>query len=91
MDDATVEGDEDVFECDTCPVREQIEALDSFNTYVWTLYRQVVTRLAADLHAGGTVLQSLTRDLSPDEFAEVWRRLLLLYNVLDPPPVRGQE
>lgn len=91
VDEDTVEGDEDVFTCDVCAVRQQIESLDTFNTYVWGLYRQVVTRLAADLHAGGAVLQALTKDLSADEFAETWRRLVLLYNVIDPPPERRQE
>jgi len=91
VDEETAEHDAEMFECDECPVAAALEDLDPFNTRVWELYKQVVTRLSADLHAGGIVLQALTQDLSPDEFAETWRRLVLLYNTIDPPPDPQQE
>lgn len=75
-----------MFDCDDCPISEALADLDPFNCRVWTLYKQVVTRLAADLHVGSVVLQALTRDMSPDDFAETWRRLVVLYNTIDPPP-----
>lgn len=70
-----------------------LAGLDEPNREAWALYRQVVTQLAADLHAGGVVLERLTRDLSPSEFADMWRRVSLLYSTLNPPtrPQPSQE
>lgn len=86
VDEETADEDGEQFECDECPVAQALADLDPFNARVWSIYKQVVTRLSADLHAGGVVLQAVTRDLDPDDFAEIWRRLTLLYNTLNPPP-----
>lgn len=80
-----------MFDCDGCPVAEQLDGLDARNCYVWNLYRKTVVRLAADLHAGGAVLSRLTADLSQDDFDDVWRRLVMLYNTIDPPPEPAKE
>jgi hypothetical protein len=45
-----------------------------------------VSRFAADVHTGGEALRRLTADLSDEDFRETWRRLCLLYDVVDPPP-----
>lgn len=91
VSEETADGDPEVFDCDACPVSEHLETLDPFNCRVWAIYKQVVTRLAADLHAGGVVLTALTRDMSADEFTETWRRLLVLYEAIEPPPTASPQ
>jgi hypothetical protein len=86
VDEETLDADPDLFLCDECPIIEQLQALDPFNAQVWNLYRQIVTRLASDLHAGSAIVERLTRDMTRDEFEETWRRLVLLYDTLQPPP-----
>lgn len=83
--------DPEVFDCDACPVLEHLDGLDAFNRRVWAIYRQTATRLAADLHAGGAVLQALTQEMSPEDFAETWRRLVVLYDTIEPPPKTPTE
>lgn len=87
----TADEDPEVFDCDACPIVEQLEHLDPFNARVWAIYKQTVTRLAADLHAGGTVLQALTKEMSQEDFAETWRRLVVLYDTIEPPPKPPSE
>ena len=41
-------------------------------------------RLTADLHCGGEVLRRLTAEVSDDDFGDLWDRLTLLYDVLNP-------
>jgi hypothetical protein len=80
-----------VFDCETCQVATALAGLDAANRDAWTLYRKVITRLSADLHAGGAVLERLTRDLSPSEFDDTWQRLVMLYTTLCPPPDPPKE
>ena len=86
VDESTADEDAEMFDCEACPLAEQLAGLDPINTRVWGIYRQLVTRLAGDLYAGGTVLERLTREMSPDDFAEIWRRLVMLYDTIQPPP-----
>lgn len=86
VDETTAETDAEAFECESCQVAQQLSGLDPINTLVWRLYRQVICRLSADLSAGGMVLARLTHELTDDDFADVWRRLVKLYDILDPPP-----
>lgn len=86
VDEETVDGDPAAFDCDTCDVADALAGLDGQNREAWRLYRQVVTRLGGDLHAGGLVLDRLTRDMDPDDFADLWQRLTVLYNAINPPP-----
>lgn len=90
VDDATLEEEDaetanEMFNCDECEISAQMQALDAFNCRTWAIYRHLVTRLAADMHSGGVVLERLTADLDPDDFAELWRRLVILYDVICPP------
>lgn len=85
VDDEAVDEDPEQFQCDECPVFEALAGLDSFNRHVWALYKQIVTRFAADLHMGSAMLDRLTRDLNDDDYAETLRRLIVLYNALNPP------
>lgn len=41
-------------------------------------------RFAHDLAAGGMAFQRLTEHLDSDEFADIWDRVRLLYDVLCP-------
>ena len=86
-----MDEDPDVFECDACPVASALAGLDDANQEAWALYRKVITRLSADLHAGGIVLDRLSREMSAREFEDTWRRLVILYNALCPPPEPPKE
>jgi hypothetical protein len=91
VDEALIEEDPEVFDCDTCEVAQALASLDDANREAWTLYRKVVTRLSGDLNAGGTVLERLTREMGPSEFDETWRRLMILYNAICPQPEPPKE
>ena len=92
MDEETAEEDSDVFDCDDCPVAAALAGLDDANREAWALYRKVITRLSADLHAGGVVLERLTREMDAHEFDDTWRRLVMLYAVISPlPDPKNQE
>jgi hypothetical protein len=91
-DDETVEEDPEIFDCEECPVAAALATLDTDNRAAWNLYRKVITRLSADLAAGGVVLDRLTRDLGSDDFDATWRRLMILYEAICPPaPPPPQE
>lgn len=79
-----VAEDPDLFDCDTCALRQAQTQLFPENVLAWWLYTQVATRFLVDLHAGGLALQRLTADLSSDEFSETLERLTLLYDVVCP-------
>lgn len=91
VDEETAEDDADAFECETCPVAEALASLDGPNRRAWQLYNTVVTRLAADLHAGGVVLDRLTRELDPDDFEDCWGRLTMLYHAINPVKRRAED
>lgn len=63
-----------------------LEGLDEENSQAWGIYRQLVSRLAADLTAGGEVLRRLTAHVPDEDWPDLWRRLVLLYQTLNPPP-----
>lgn len=84
-DEEDVEADEEQFHCDDCPLAAEIDALVPENRYVWHLYQHLASRIAVDVHCGATVLQRLTSDLDADEFADVWKRLRMFYEMANPP------
>lgn len=85
VDEETAEEDSEAFDCETCPVADALADLDGPNSEAWEFYKKVVTRLSADLYMGGVVLGSLTKGMDPDDFDDLWRRLTILYNALNPP------
>jgi hypothetical protein len=87
-DDELVEAIPEDFECETCEVRERLDSLASENAYAWSIFQQAYTRLAFDGNAFGEVVRRLTAHLSEDEFADLWGRMNILYDVLVPPPAR---
>jgi hypothetical protein len=86
--DADAQGDAEAFDCDACPVAEQLGALaeDPENQRAWAIYHRVATRFNADTHAGGVVLAGLTAGWDREDFQDVVERLAVIYDVLSPPP-----
>ena len=66
-----------------------LAGLDSDNAKAWNLTHQMCTRFLSDSQAIGPVLVRLTSDLDEDEFADLLRRISLIYDVLVPPPQRN--
>lgn len=73
-----------MYDCQTCAVADRLDGLDADNMRAWRLYRDLVSRLAMDLHCGGEVLKRLTATISDDDWPDVWNRLALLYDILQP-------
>lgn len=84
-DEDEVAIDPDRYDCATCEVAAWLGRLDEANLRAWHLFRQLATRLAADLDCGAEVLRRLTVDVSDDDWPELWARLVLLYETLVPP------
>jgi hypothetical protein len=61
------------------------------NAEAWRIYRLVASRFAADLHAGGVVLERITADLDPEAFEDLIQRLRILYEVLCPPTTPSEN
>lgn len=64
----------------------RLEGMDSDNRRAWELAHLLGTRLLNDTHAAGVALGRLTTDLDEVEFADLLRRMNLIYDVLAPPP-----
>jgi hypothetical protein len=91
-DDAEVEAIPEDFECETCEVRDRLDRLDPENTYAWSVFQQAYTRLAFDGYAFGEIVRRLTAHLDGDDFADLWCRMNILYDVLvPPPPTKGRS
>ena len=76
--------DPDLYDCATCPVADWLGRLDAANARAWSLFRQLVSRLAVDLHCGDEVLRRLTADVSDEDWPDLWARLVLIDDVLRP-------
>ena len=83
-----IDGDPEQYDCANCTVREHLDDLAPENRAAWALFRQLATRLTADVSCGAEVLRRLTGHIPDPEWPAVWRRLSVLYDVLMPPPDR---
>ena len=83
-DEAAIAEDPDLYDCETCVVAEWLGRLDPANARAWSLFRQLVTRLAVDLQCGSEVLRRLTADVSDEEWPDLWARLVLIDEALRP-------
>lgn len=86
-DEDEIASDPEQYDCQTCAVAEAIDGLEPDNVRAWRLYRQIVCKLAIDAQCGNEVLRRLLADVSDDEFPDVWARLMLLHDTLNPAPV----
>lgn len=64
---------------------ERLVDLDPENHRAWMQYRRLCNRFANDLQAGSVMLQRFTEDLDAEAFADHMDRLLVIYDVLQPP------
>lgn len=77
---------EDVFDCDTCPIRQALEGLWPENERAWRLFNQLATRLVADLGIGAEAFRILAADIPADDMPDLLTRLAVIYDVVYPPP-----
>jgi hypothetical protein len=75
-----------LFQCDTCPVADHLELLDSDNKRAWDTTTLVASRFLAEGQAAGPVLVRLLNDLDEDDFADMLRRITVIYDTIAPRP-----
>ena len=85
-----MEHDAELFECDSCPVLAQLQELDPVNAEAWRIYRELASRFAAELHMGGVALDRMTQGWDEERFTDLWRRLTVAFDVLNPAPERKE-
>jgi hypothetical protein len=78
-----------LLECETCPTRLKLQALDEKNADAWQRYHRVVGhRLVWDAQAGNWWFAQVFADVEPDDLDELMQRLRILYDVFQPPQTR---
>lgn len=80
-----MQTDPEQFDCGTCRVATEIEALDTPNTAAWGIYHRCATRFCVDARLIGRRLEAETAGWAPDEVCDLFDRLGILYDVLQPP------
>ena len=84
-DDEALEHESENFDCESCPVTAHLAGMDVDNRRAWDLSHLVLTRFAHDSHGVAAFVVRLTPDLDEDDFADLLRRMTLIYDVLAPP------
>jgi hypothetical protein len=87
-DDATLETDPELFNCETCPVADalaEIEA-DRPNCEAWRLYEQAVNRFTVDTHCVPLAVKAVMGERSSEDIADLLERFAVLYSIANPAP-----
>lgn len=92
VSDEEVEADPQAFRCETCPVADQLAALDDdpANAQAWRLFHGIVNRMTVDTQTVAWRLERATAEMSADEIDELLARFRLLYDVLSPVPTHDK-
>lgn len=85
------ETDPGAYDCASCAVAAALDALYPENRTAWSLYRQIVTRWTCDTGTVALAFDRLTRDLDSDDFGDLLARVTLIYDEVNPVPVRAAE
>jgi len=85
-DDETLETDPEQFECSTCEVRQQLDGLSSENAEAWQLYQRLLSRFLVDLLLVPDMFRHLTADWTHEQIVDRLERLMVMYDILSPPP-----
>jgi len=92
VDEETVETESDeVFNCDTCPVRDAIEGLDPDNAEAWELLGRMCSRFVMETRSLPHVFMRLTATKDDEEFADLMTRLAIIYDVQVPQKRQGAK
>lgn len=85
-DPEIVASEPEAFDCDTCEHRRQWDGLDDDNVAAWRFYVSLLAhRWIRDIDAGHWWLARLCRGMDDDEVAELFERVSVIYDVLQPP------
>jgi hypothetical protein len=79
-----VEQEHEAFNCETCPLAAQLDALDGPNTEAWWLYKSCCNRFLVDAQAVPMALERLTAEQDAEQFAETLDRLRIIHDVMAP-------
>lgn len=81
-----VEGEPEVFDCDTCEHRQQVDGLDAPNQEAWRFYgRLLAHRWVWDWQIGDWWIGELTRGADEDARDELMARVSVIYDTFHPP------
>lgn len=74
-----------MYDCQTCRVAAEMEALAPENTEAWCKFRRWVSRFGMDFDTLGVLFAKACEGLNEDEATELHERLSLIYDVCYPP------
>lgn len=81
-----VESESEVFDCDTCEHKRQLDGLDADNVEAWGFYARLLAhRWVWDWQVGPWRLDQLTRDLDEDRRELLLARVSVIYDTFHPP------
>lgn len=89
--DEDLESDPAVYQCGSCGVMAQIDALHPLNREAWELFQRTCTRFLVDGHGVSAVLEKLGEGEDVDDFLDLVTRFSILYDVYYPPKRKGAK
>ena len=87
-DDAELDADAEAYNCETCPVAEQLAHLDEdqANGEAWRVFHRIFSRFTVDTHIASVVLEHVLAGHETEDTLTLVDRFTLLYDILHPPP-----
>jgi len=79
-----VEADPDAFDCETCQLRERLDALRPENRAAWSVYGTLASRLSREWQVGGVAFGRLVAGWEGGDVLELIERLSLIHDYVAP-------
>jgi hypothetical protein len=91
-DPEVVASEPEVFDCETCEFRCQVDGLAVENAEAWRTYgRLMAHRWVWDADCGPWWIGEVFRGIDPDERDDLMDRISVIYDTLHPPKERGSH
>lgn len=81
-----LQAEPDLYDCDTCAVRDAMEGLEPCNAEAWHFFQKVATRFAVDAGLIPELFRRFTADLKTEDFDDLNTRVNLIYDIVMPKP-----
>ena len=83
-----MESEPEVFDCETCEFRQQVDALDAENAEAWRVYARLTShRWVWETQSGPWWVAQVFADYDADTLDEMLARVSVIYDTLHPPKV----
>lgn len=89
--EAIEEGDDEQFDCETCPLLLALDDLEPVNRRAWALSRNVCTRFNLDMGCAAMTVEAGIHDLEAEDRLDTLERLSIIYDAICPPAVRSED